>query len=152
MKGPDDALTASRLLPRDVFAVGSSGLRSRRLRAALSALGVAIGIASMVAVLGISASSQADLLRTIDRLGTNLLSVQAGESFFGDASKVPQTAEGKLASIPGVQNAAATYTVRGRRSVATRWSTRRTLRASVSRQPIGTCRRRSAQRWPPDGS
>ncbi|MEO6714982.1 MAG: hypothetical protein ABIM89_16360, partial [Mycobacteriales bacterium] len=73
MNGAADTLMPSRLLPRDVFAVGSSGLSSRRLRAALSALGVAIGIASMVAVLGISASSQADLLRTIDRLGTNLL-------------------------------------------------------------------------------
>ncbi|MBA2383787.1 MAG: ABC transporter permease [Actinobacteria bacterium] len=108
-----DVLPPSRLLPRDVFAVGSSGLRSRRLRAALSALGVAIGIASLVAVLGISASSQADLLNTIDRLGTNLLSVEAGQSLFGDDTKIPKTAEVKITSMTGVQNAAATYAVSG---------------------------------------
>ena len=68
----------SRLLSRDVLAVGSIGLRTRKLRAALSAIGVAIGIASMVAVLGLSASSQAALLDQIDALGTNLLTVQAG--------------------------------------------------------------------------
>jgi putative ABC transport system permease protein len=103
----------SRLLPRDVLGVGSIGLRTRRLRAALSAVGVAIGIASMVAVLGISASSQADLLNTIDRLGTNLLTVQAGQSFFGDDSQVPKTAAVKLGFMAGVQNATATYDVDG---------------------------------------
>ena len=107
------ALPRSRLLPRDVFGVGSIGLRTRRLRAALSAVGVAIGIASMVAVLGISASSQADLLSTIDRLGTNLLTVQAGESFFGDDAVVPKTAEVKLRYMAGVQGATATYAVSG---------------------------------------
>ena len=44
----------SRLLAADALRVASVGLRTRRLRAVLSALGVAIGIASMVAVLGIS--------------------------------------------------------------------------------------------------
>lgn len=111
MIGAADSLQPSRLLPRDVLAVGSSGLRARRLRAALSALGVAIGIASMVAVLGISASSQADLLNTIDRLGTNLLSVQAGQSLFGDDVEIPKRAEAKLASLAGVEKAAATYAV-----------------------------------------
>jgi putative ABC transport system permease protein len=103
----------SRLLARDVFAVGSVGLRSRRLRAGLSALGIAIGIASMVAVLGISASSQADLLATIDRLGTNLLSVEPGQSFFGDQSELPQSAQARLTSMPGVETTAATYVVSG---------------------------------------
>jgi putative ABC transport system permease protein len=106
-------LPPSRLLPRDIMGVGSIGLRTRRLRAALSAVGVAIGIASMVAVLGISASSQADLLATIDRLGTNLLTVQAGQSFFGDDVKVPQTAAVKLRYMQGVQNTTATYAVTG---------------------------------------
>lgn len=111
MIGAAERLPPSRLLPRDVLAVGSSGLRSRRLRAALSALGVAIGIASMVAVLGISASSQADLLDTIDRLGTNLLSAEAGQSLFGDDAEVPKSAEVKLASMAGVQRTAAIYAV-----------------------------------------
>jgi putative ABC transport system permease protein len=107
------ALAPSRLLGTDVLGVGSIGLRSRKLRAALSAVGIAIGIASMVAVLGISASSQADLLNTIDKLGTNLLTAQAGQSFFGDNSQLPTSAGAKISSLQGVQQAAAVYSVSG---------------------------------------
>src|SRR5829696_766785 len=96
-----------------MLSVGSIGLRSRKLRAGLSASGVAIGIASMVAVLGISASSQADLLTTIDRLGTNLLSIEPGQSFFGEQAELPTTAQPRLASMAGVQSTAATYAVSG---------------------------------------
>lgn len=66
-------LKAARLGPRDVAHVGSAGLRSRPMRVVLSALGIAIGIATMISVVGISASSQAQLLRELDKLGTNLL-------------------------------------------------------------------------------
>ena len=76
----------------DVLRTGSIGLRTRRLRAALSAVGIAIGIASMVAVLGISESSRADLLAEIDRLGTNLLRVAPGQSFTGEDVDLPETA------------------------------------------------------------
>jgi hypothetical protein len=55
------SLERSRLRAADVVRVGSSGLRTRPLRTALSTVGIAIGIAAMVAVLGLSASSQADL-------------------------------------------------------------------------------------------
>ena len=60
------------------------GLRTRRMRAALSALGIAIGVAAIVAVLGLSASSQAGLLAEIDKLGTNLLTVATGRPAGGD--------------------------------------------------------------------
>ena len=109
--GPASAPAPSRLLPRDVLAVGSIGLRTRRLRAALSAVGIAIGIASMVAVLGISASSQADLLAQIDRLGTNLLTAGAGQSFFGQDSELPKTSTARVGALAGVQRAAAIYAV-----------------------------------------
>lgn len=95
----------SRLRARDLLLVGSVGLRTRRLRAALSALGVAIGIASMVAVVGISGSSRADLLRTIDALGTNLLTVRPGQSFVGGAaSSLPTQAPDRIAAITGVDD------------------------------------------------
>lgn len=103
----------SRLRPSDVLAVGAIGLRTRRLRAALSGLGIAIGIASMVAVLGISASSQADLLATIDRLGTNLLTVAPGQSFLGEDASLPRTARERIAAMAGVQRSASTYDVPG---------------------------------------
>jgi putative ABC transport system permease protein len=108
------AYAPSRLLPRDILAVGSIGLRTRKLRAALSALGVAIGIASMVAVLGISASSQEQLLSTIDRLGTNLLTVEPGQSFVGGGdSQLPVEARPKVAAVDGVESATSVYTVEG---------------------------------------
>ncbi len=103
----------SRLRPRDVLGVGSIGLRTRRLRAALAAVGIAIGIASMVAVLGISASSQADLLATIDRLGTNLLTLTPGESFLGEDAELPAEARARIAAMPDVRQSASTYAVDG---------------------------------------
>jgi len=100
-------LGPSRMTAADVLRTGSLGLRTRRLRAALSALGIAIGIASMVAVLGISESSKADLLAQLDELGTNLLRVAPGESFFGDDTQLPESAPGMLGRVAGVQRVAA---------------------------------------------
>jgi putative ABC transport system permease protein len=85
-------VAASRLLPADVARVGTIAFRTRRTRALLSALGVAIGIASMVAVLGISSSSKADLVATLDRLGTNLLQVTGGQGLFREGGSLPSTA------------------------------------------------------------
>jgi putative ABC transport system permease protein len=88
-----------RLRPSDLARVASVGLRTRRLRAALSALGIAIGVAAIVAVLGLSSSSQAGLLAEIDRLGTNLLTVSKGETLFGEEAKLPLAAPGMIARI-----------------------------------------------------
>jgi putative ABC transport system permease protein len=102
------ALAPTRLLPADVIRVGAAGLRARRLRAALSALGVAIGIASMVAVLGVSESSKADLLAALDRLGTNLLQVAPGQTFTGEDAELPESAPGMVRRLSDVEGAAAT--------------------------------------------
>ena len=74
--------------------MASVGLRARPLRAALSALGIAIGTAAIVAVLGLSSSSQAGLLAEIDRLGTNLLTVEAGQSLTGQEASLPRRGAG----------------------------------------------------------
>ena len=74
--GDTSELRPSRLHVADIARTASVGLKTRKLRAALSALGIMIGIASMVAVLGLSESSKSDLLAQLDRLGTNLLTVQ----------------------------------------------------------------------------
>ena len=107
------ALAPSRMPAADVLRTGSLGLRTRRLRAALSALGIAIGIASMVAVLGISESSRADLLAQIDRLGTNLLRVAPGQSFLGDEVSLPESAAPMLARAEGVEAVAAVRNLDG---------------------------------------
>jgi putative ABC transport system permease protein len=87
----------------DLARIASVGLRTRRLRAALSALGIAIGVAAIVAVLGLSASSQAGLLAEIDKLGTNLLTVSNGQTLFGQAAELPVVAPGMIARVGPVQ-------------------------------------------------
>ncbi|MEH1124706.1 ABC transporter permease [Micromonospora sp. CPCC 206061] len=104
-------LTPARLTPRDVVRVGGAGLRSRPLRVFLSALGIAIGIAAMVAVVGISTSSRAELDRTLERLGTNLLTVGPGQSFFGEDSHLPTEAVGMIGRIGPVESVSATGNV-----------------------------------------
>jgi putative ABC transport system permease protein len=87
----------------DLARIGAGGLSARRLRTGLTALGIAIGIAAMMAVLGISESSRADLLATLDRLGTNLLTVSAGRTIFGEDSALPEEAPGMIGRIAPVE-------------------------------------------------
>jgi putative ABC transport system permease protein len=101
----------SRLPAADVLRVASVGLRTRPLRAALSALGVAIGIAAMVAVLGISDSSRAGLVAELNRLGTNLLTVAPGQTFLGATAELPEPAVRDLRNLPSVRSAAGVSTV-----------------------------------------
>src|SRR3954453_23056609 len=65
-----------RLAPLDLLGLGLLGVRTRKMRAALSALGISIGIATMIVVTGIPASSQRALLNQLTALGTNMLQVQ----------------------------------------------------------------------------
>lgn len=97
----------SRIRPLDLLRSGSQGLHTRPGRTMLTALAIAIGIAAMIGVLGISASSKAALLQQIDDLGTNLLAVQAGQSVFGEQAKLPEAAPAMIRHIPPVEQAAA---------------------------------------------
>jgi putative ABC transport system permease protein len=95
-------LTPARLHLSDIARVASVGVRTRRVRAALSALGIAIGVAAIVAVLGLSSSAQAGLLAEIDRLGTNLLTVTNGAGVLGNAEELPLAAPAMIGRIPPV--------------------------------------------------
>lgn len=101
----------SRLRPGDVLGTGTVGLRTRKARAAFTALGIAIGIASMVSVMGISSSSRADLLAELDRLGTNLLAVQPGQDLFGESATMSAEAPVMIRAIGPVESAAAVSAV-----------------------------------------
>ncbi|GAA3230092.1 ABC transporter permease [Nonomuraea helvata] len=96
-------LSPARMRPRDVMRVGAVGLRTRPLRAFLSALGIAIGIAAMVGVVGLSSSSGAELDRTLSALGTNLLTVSSGTTLMGEAAQMPKEAEAMIERIGPVQ-------------------------------------------------
>jgi putative ABC transport system permease protein len=111
--GRPSAPSAARLRPGDLAGLASIGLRTRKLRATLSALGIAIGVAAIVAVLGLAASSQAALLAEISRLGTNLLTVTNGTTLTGGTAELPEAAPGMIGRLPGVTAVQATGTVNG---------------------------------------
>ncbi len=108
------AVAIGRLGPLDLVRIAAGGLRSRRLRSSLTALGIAIGIAAMVAVLGISEASRASLLNVLDRLGTNLLTVTAGQTFLGENAALPEDASkmirriGPIEGVSGVASVSVT--------------------------------------------
>src|SRR5439155_11329557 len=97
----------SRLRLADTWSLAMLGLVSRPARAALSGVGVALGIATMVAVLGVSGSSRAQLVAQIDALGTNLLTVAPDRSFGGQTVTLPPSAPAMVARIGPVIGAAA---------------------------------------------
>jgi putative ABC transport system permease protein len=82
--------------------LGSTGLRSRPVRAALSGLGIAIGVASMIAVVGISDSSREQVNRELDQLGTNLLRVTPARDLAGQQTELPVQAPAMVGRIPPV--------------------------------------------------
>jgi putative ABC transport system permease protein len=92
-----------RLRLKDGLRVASVGLRARPLRAALSALGIAIGTAAIVGVLGLSSSSQAGLIAEINQLGTNLLTVEPGQSLSGGPAQLPREAPARITLLDNVQ-------------------------------------------------
>jgi putative ABC transport system permease protein len=103
----------ARLPARELLGTAVQGLRTRRLRAALSALGIAIGIGAMVAVVGVSASAQANLLAEIDSLGTNLLTVTPGQTLLGANEVLPNTAVPSINHMLNVDSDVAVYQVSG---------------------------------------
>jgi putative ABC transport system permease protein len=107
------SLRPARLGLADVARVGATGLRTRPLRAVLSALGIAIGIAAMISVVGIATSSKEDLNRQLGRLGTNLLRVAPGQSIFGENSHLPTEAVAMIGRIGPVTSVTATGVVSG---------------------------------------
>ncbi|QFY12062.1 FtsX-like permease family protein [Nonomuraea phyllanthi] len=102
------SLHPARLRLSDLARLGGYGLRSRPLRAVLSALGIAIGIAAMTAVVGISDSSRADLDQELAKLGTNMLTVSPGSTMFGKRATLPDESVAMIERIGPVRSATAT--------------------------------------------
>ena len=102
-------LKPSRLSPPDIARLGGTGLRTRPLRTALAALGIAIGVAAMVAIVGMSASSGAEIKQRIDDLGPNLLRVTGAHLPQGEGlATLPTTTRNSIARIGPVLSASAT--------------------------------------------
>jgi putative ABC transport system permease protein len=107
------SLPSQRLRVVDLGCLALVGLRTRKLRALLSALGIAIGVAAIVAVLGLSASSESGLLAQINALGTNLLTVTDGQNLSGQTAELPKTAPGMIGRIGPVYSVQYTGTASG---------------------------------------
>jgi len=162
----------ARLQIADLARLASVGLRTRKLRAALSALGIAIGVAAIVAVLGLSQSSAAGLNAEIASLGTDLLTVANGQSFTGGAAELPKPAPGMIARLAGVTDVQDTGLVNGingyksryinpietnalsvdatslglPRAVSTSLAQGRFLNAATAREPVAVLGAAAAQR------
>jgi putative ABC transport system permease protein len=96
-------LQRSKLHFTDLVRAATVGIRTRKQRAALSALGIMIGIAAMVAVLGLSQSSKSELLAQLERLGTNLLTVQPDAGLGRGTGTLPATATDMIARIGPIE-------------------------------------------------
>src|SRR4051794_9899630 len=126
----------------DQVRVASIGVRARKVRAGLSGLGIAIGVAAIVAVLGLSSSSQAGLLAQIDRLGTNLLTASSGQTFAGSAAELPAEAPARVGNLDAVQEVAHTAAIDDAKVY------RRPLIPAISTNPLTV---RGARPHPPAG-
>jgi putative ABC transport system permease protein len=92
-------LRPARLAASDRLGIALEAMTARPLRAVLSGLGIALGVAALIAVVGLGASSKEQINRELDVLGTNMLTVTAGQSVLGAASALPQTASAMVARI-----------------------------------------------------
>ena len=97
-------LPRSKLHFTDLVRAATIGIRTRKQRAALSALGIMIGIAAMVAVLGLSQSSKSELLAQLERLGTNLLTVAPDAGLGRGSGTLPTTATAMIARIGPIES------------------------------------------------
>jgi putative ABC transport system permease protein len=165
------ALTVRNVRPSDLGRLSTAGLRTRKLRAGLSALGIAIGVAAIVAVLGLSSSASAGLLNEISALGTNLLVVENGQTITGATAELPKAAPDMIGRINGVTQVEQTGSVNGSvfrnplipsidtnalsidatslgllRTVGTTVATGRYLNAATAREPVAVLGAAAAQR------
>lgn len=80
-----------RLAPADLLGLGLLGIRTRKLRAALSALGISIGIATVIIVTGVPASGQRSLMDKLTALGTNMLQAVPAQLPGGTPAPFPRS-------------------------------------------------------------
>ncbi|MEA2024727.1 MAG: ABC transporter permease [Actinomycetota bacterium] len=100
------SLEPSRLAPADMMRASLIGLRTRRLRSILSGLGIVIGIAAMVGVLGLSESSKSELLAQLDQLGTNMLRIEAGSGIGIGTGELPEDSTVMVSRVGPVEQVA----------------------------------------------
>ena len=84
--------------PFELLRLALSRLRTSRLRAALTMLGVVIGVASVVALVGVGQGTTANITSRLASLGTNLLTVSPS----GGSSTLTLEDAAAIAKLDGV--------------------------------------------------
>jgi len=75
-----------------IIRVAFRALQRNKMRAALTMLGIIIGVSAVVAMVSIGQGAQAAVQAQIDSIGTNLLFVSAGAQNVGACAAGPVTA------------------------------------------------------------
>ena len=104
----------TRLRLIDVALQALRGLTSRKLRTALTALGISIGIASLISIQGITEANQAEARAEIDALGSDFLFITAGTGITEEAELLPYAAAMLDTHIDALEHVAALYPVDAR--------------------------------------
>ncbi len=114
MSGPNVKKLRSKLRIVDVVSQAVRGLTSRKLRTALTALGISIGIASLIAIQGITEANQADAKAEIDALGSDFLFITPGTGVGEEAELLPYASAMLETHIDELEYVAALYPVDAR--------------------------------------
>ena len=88
---------------RDLMRVALSGLAARKMRTVLLLLGPMIGVAAIIAAVGLTDSAKGDLKAKVAELGTNLVEVSASSSFGQEAPTLPGDAIERALTVTTVQ-------------------------------------------------
>lgn len=100
---PSTKLKRSHLSPLDAWKVAWQGVASRPQRSFLAAIGIAVGVAALVALTGISDSNRAALMEELDSMGANLLVVQPANGPDGKPVPLPASAVDAIRRQDGVE-------------------------------------------------
>jgi putative ABC transport system permease protein len=92
---------------RELIGVALTGLFARKVRTALLLLGPTIGVAAIIAAVGLTDSAKGDLKRKVDELGTNLIEASASSSFGSQNPTLPADAVDRAFTVRTVQSVSA---------------------------------------------
>ncbi|MDZ4825622.1 MAG: ABC transporter permease [Actinomycetota bacterium] len=92
---------------RDLFQVAIGGLFARKVRTVLLLLGPMIGVAAIIAAVGLTDSAKGDLKAKVRQLGTNLIVATAASSFGTETPTLPEDAVARAETVRTVEKVSA---------------------------------------------
>lgn len=92
---------------RELVGVALSGLFARKIRTTLLLLGPTIGVAAIIAAVGLTDSAKGDLKRKVAELGTNLVEASAASAFGSQNPVLPDDAVARSRTVVTVEHVSA---------------------------------------------